>query len=493
MNLALSIGPLAFAPDGKTLASWGADERLRLWSVAAGKEIRTIPQPLTTQIAFSADGRRLAAMGGWYETVTVWDIATGKPVGGWHSDHMTNMAPAADLVAVGDRTTSTLRLFDVRTGKLRHALPRYQEHINFRYETPNGTQNWQTEFPALFAPDGNLVLVGGNANEGNQEGAVYPWDIRTGKRIGTRLHGNEFMLTNLAFAPDGRLLALMRTDRQICLFDPRRGTVVRNLGRPETSTSTQSHLMHDHGLMSAPPAFTPDGRTVVTTVKGVVQVCEVATGGRLARWPGHRGLVHQLVVSGDGRTLATVARDGTILAWDLARLTPSAADVPATVWDDLACPSAICGRRALEALVAHPERGIALLRGRLAPARPIDAERLAGWIVGLDSDVFEQRRAAMQALESAGPLAGPALRTALAANPPLEVRRRVEALLEALDPKTLPPATLRTIRAVQALEVIGTPAARQLLAEQAAGAPGARLTEEAAAACARLREGATHQ
>ena len=45
---------------------------------------------------------------------------------------------------------------------------------------------------------------------------------------------------------------------------------------------------------------------------------------------------------------------------------------------------------------------------------------------------------------------------------------------------------LRTMRAVEILEHIATPAARDLLAEWAKGAPGARLTEEAKASLERL-------
>jgi hypothetical protein len=45
---------------------------------------------------------------------------------------------------------------------------------------------------------------------------------------------------------------------------------------------------------------------------------------------------------------------------------------------------------------------------------------------------------------------------------------------------------LRSLRAVEALELAGTTAARETLASLAAGAPGARLTEQARAACERL-------
>ena len=77
-----------------------------------------------------------------------------------------------------------------------------------------------------------------------------------------------------------------------------------------------------------------------------------------------------------------------------------------------------------------------------------------------------------------GPQVEPALRRVLEGKPSLEVRNRVLAIQEAhrgIPPKT----TLRTQRAIRALEYIGTPEARRILRALAGGAPGARETREA--------------
>jgi WD40 repeat protein len=54
---------VAFAPDGKTLATGGRDGTVRLWDAATGKEIEefTIPKGEITSVAFSPDGQILAA------------------------------------------------------------------------------------------------------------------------------------------------------------------------------------------------------------------------------------------------------------------------------------------------------------------------------------------------------------------------------------------------------------------------------------------------
>ena len=79
----------------------------------------------------------------------------------------------------------------------------------------------------------------------------------------------------------------------------------------------------------------------------------------------------------------------------------------------------------------------------------------------------------------------PALRRVLEGKPSLEVRGRVQAILDALG--GVPPAgTLRTLRAIRALERVGTPEARRILRTLADGAAGARETREAKAALERL-------
>jgi len=80
----------------------------------------------------------------------------------------------------------------------------------------------------------------------------------------------------------------------------------------------------------------------------------------------------------------------------------------------------------------------------------------------------------------------PRLRRAMDKGASLELRRRLQAILET--PRSLvPPAeTVRRLRAVAVLERISTTEARALLRELAKGEPGDRLTRAAVAALARL-------
>ena len=79
----------------------------------------------------------------------------------------------------------------------------------------------------------------------------------------------------------------------------------------------------------------------------------------------------------------------------------------------------------------------------------------------------------------------PVIDKSLAANPSLETKRRLEALRGKLTAAILQGERLRAYRAVEVLELIGTPEARHLLQALAEGSPGALVTESAQAALKR--------
>jgi hypothetical protein len=279
-------------------------------------------------------------------------------------------------------------------------------------------------------------------------------------------------------SPDGRLAAFAYDDKFLRLIDV--------FGQRDFQRFAPLS-----GFVAA-MAFAPDGRSFVWADRsGVIHWLELASGGERRTLLGHGGAVSQLVFTMNGKRLISASGDTTALVWDLigggsASLSAAGRDA---CWLDLADKDAAKAYRAVCRLIAAPADALTLLRPRLKPVDGVDARRIERWIADLDADVFSVRDKATAELRKLGELAEPALRKILASRPSLELRRRVQSLLDDIAQHQWRPTPelLRQLRAVEVLERLGTPEARKLLETLAGGAAGARQTREARAAVQRLQ------
>jgi hypothetical protein len=183
---------------------------------------------------------------------------------------------------------------------------------------------------------------------------------------------------------------------------------------------------------------------------------------------------------------ATVA----ILIWvglGVRAAAPPASAPVEQLWADLDTADPVKADQAMARLVSRPAQTVPFLRRRLRPVA-VDARRVAQCLVDLDSDRFRIRERASRELGGLADAVEPHLRQALRANPSPEVRRRIERLLRQLRAERLSPSPdrRRAMWAIEVLERIGDPEARQVLTVLARDAPAAALTIEAKAALERL-------
>jgi hypothetical protein len=157
-------------------------------------------------------------------------------------------------------------------------------------------------------------------------------------------------------------------------------------------------------------------------------------------------------------------------------------------WKDLGGDVAV-GYAALGRLISSPKSAVPFLGKQLQSA--VDTKPIERLIGNLDDEGFQVRERATKELEAMGYRAAPSLRKALAASPSAEARQRLERLLKRLDGAGPSAETVPDIRAVEALEAIGTPEAHRLLEKLAAGPSGMRLTQEAKASADRLAKGSS--
>jgi HEAT repeat protein len=115
-----------------------------------------------------------------------------------------------------------------------------------------------------------------------------------------------------------------------------------------------------------------------------------------------------------------------------------------------------------------------------------DLRHVPELLTDLDSEEFTVRESATEQLIKLGEPIEPALREFLRSPPSPESQRRAEVAMKKLNRLNLSPEALRSLRAVEVLEQIGTREAIGVLESLANGASGARLTQEAKASVERL-------
>jgi WD40 repeat protein len=449
------VTSVAVSPDGQTLASGSSDQTVKLWDVATGKERATL-RGHTKEVyalAFAPDGRTLAS-GGADGAVKLWDWAQAREQRSFrgHDGVVWSVAFAADgrTLATGGQD-GAVKLWDCEALKERATLKGHTKSV----------------WGLAFTPDGQRLA------SASPEEVVRLWDVATGTQRAA-LHRDGNRVTSLGPAPDGRMLATGGGDGTVTLW--------------EVATGQQRATLKIHAGTVYALAFAAGGVMASGWDDGTVKLWDTAASRELTTVRGHRRSVTSLAFVSGGQALASGSADETVLLWDmpvLDRGKPAQSISTETLWNELATEDAKKSFRAVCDLTLCPSQAATLLGERLRPAAPTPAA-LAQWLTDLDDEDYAVRRKAAESIAQLGDLAEPALRQALRGRPTLEVRRRVESLLDRIVAGTLPPEQLRELRAVEVLELIGTPEAKKVLARLAAGASEARLTREAKSSLQRL-------
>lgn len=180
------IWDVVFSPDSKMLASSGADYKIRVWDLPSGKEIAVFSADCTRGIAFSPDGKLLAACCRIHheaDKVKIWNIAERTErasFGGSIEDcQCLAFSPDGKTLAVADAWGGSTvgvrghecmgaRLFDVATGQERLVdCPSVSGDFPRDYDS-------DTRMYLAFSPNGKYVAVG-------NQWTIGLWDVSSGK------------------------------------------------------------------------------------------------------------------------------------------------------------------------------------------------------------------------------------------------------------------------------------------------------------------------
>ena len=320
----------AFNADGTFLVGSNG-ETATVWDVASWRELGQLGGAFRTvqTAAVSHDARWIATPG--KTSIAVWDTVSGEVTRVLEGLRSVSVLKFRDrgalLTAGGGFTEPAVRTWDVTTG-----LESAPSMTGLRYKVDS----------IDFGRSGQLVAIAGS-------GITEVWDVSTRTLLGSiaaNLAGSLVASTNVAFRPDGGMLAIANVTGGLELWDlasqrsrrPSFGQLVRDAGHL-TQFSPDGRMLA-LGSLSGETAFYdvaserqvatfrgPDALNALTfshdgqrlvggTTTGTITVWNIATGSVIATLRGHTARVNSLAFSADDRWLFSTSDDGTVRLWE---------------------------------------------------------------------------------------------------------------------------------------------------------------------------------
>jgi WD40 repeat protein/DNA-binding SARP family transcriptional activator len=290
-------GGVAFFPDGERVVASSGEGSVTIWNTATSEEHLTIGRhgdpddPSGTgvlTVAVTPDGT-LVATGSNDKTAKVWNAASGEELFTVrHDDWVESVAwsPDGTLLATAGHD-GIARIVD-RSGR---------EVATLREDSPVGL------VAVEFSPDGRLVATArfSTDRDNARPALVRIWDWRRGEVV-TSI---ETVADGVAFDPGGSRIA----------------TASHSTGAPavwDVETGERLALLSGHAGRVADIAFSPDGSLVATSGHdAAVRLWDADSGAQVLVLRGHRSAVARLAFSRDGSMLASTSPEGSVRVWAL--------------------------------------------------------------------------------------------------------------------------------------------------------------------------------
>lgn len=319
------VRAISFLPDGKRLVSAGHDEMIRFWGASSGRQLAAWPSDVGWVLGLRVhpSGRHLAVSG--TAGVALYRLPSGDEVQHARGRDSTTGRYAIAFSADGRRIAAAghqvLEVRDARTGELQHrivdgnldarsvafsrdgkrllqaqrsGLVSERDLASGRVTTTYGSVPGDGEALAAIPERDRVIAAGGG-------GRIVIWVASSGERI-REIQAGCGKIWSLAVAPDATRIVSGSGDGTVRLWDV---------------DTWQNEVLVRHDSAQRAVAWLPDGRRVASVGEdGRLGIIDV--DAREERLVGqHGGRLYDLDVSPDGKRLAVSCSDGNAYVWDV--------------------------------------------------------------------------------------------------------------------------------------------------------------------------------